>query len=228
MSLENNLNQNVDSFENNESTFERVPFADKVKVYKADFATWRHNKTTNITNKFLRGCAIFFYAIAALFYGLGLDIAVWAVDFANSIKRNPSKGAGLLIASTGVFIGFLLVFHIAALYQLSGSVKIGYFCLFVLVMAGSVNIFSAMNVINKKSLGSSIMTTIVSTIVVVAGIFYIVDIIEGIGYNKDHNLTIDYNVYVAIATTILSLILTIAGTVLSFVFFDHTYERDKY
>lgn len=228
MSLENNANQNVQTLEENEVVTEKVPFADKTKIYKENFKIWRKNKTSQIENKFLRGLMTCLYAIAAVFYGLCLDIAVSAVDFAGSIKRNPSKGAGLLIASTGVFIGFLLVFHIAALYELSGSIKTGYFCLFVLVMGGSVNIFSASNIIKKRSLGSSIMATIVTTIVVLAGIFYILDIIKGMDYNDQHNLAIDYNCYVSIATAILSMLLSVAGVVLSYIFFDHTYEREKY
>ena len=204
----------------------KVPFADKCKAKELEFTNWRKQKAGTISNKFVRGLFIGFFSVVSFLYMVVLQIAVSSVDFAFSIKRNPSKGAGLLIAAPGVFIGFLLKFQIEAVYALSG-LKEASFCLFVLVMGGAVNIFCASSVMKKRSLGASIFATIVTLIVTLGGVFYLRDIFGGITTTTNAGLDILYQVYFSIVTVVLSLVLSIAGVVLSYIFHDRNYKKER-
>lgn len=220
MSNVNELNQETEIVE------EKLPFADKAKIYKSNLLAWGKNKADGIENKFLKVLFIIYYHIVAIFQTIGLEIAIFSIDFVDSIKRNPSKGGGLLIATPGILIGFLLVFQIDCVYEL-GDITSAYFALFALVMAGAINIFSASNVIKKRSLGASIMATIVTAIIVGCGILYLSQVFHGMSWNKEKGFSVTYSTYVSIVTVILSMLLSTAGVVISYIFYDHTYQRDK-
>ena len=109
---------------------------------------------------------------ALAFKNFGKYIArVWK-DFIASFRYNNMKLAGWLIALPGIFIGFFLQWHapvvknLAFTYSvydevLDATVDKSYIpfdytgiALFILMLAGILNIFGAASVIGKKNLGS--------------------------------------------------------------------------
>lgn len=202
------IDQNNETVEtvNDDST--PVIFADRTKKI-----------IENTDNKFKKVLLIFVFYIANIF-----------VDFGKSCKRNPSKIAGLLIAIPGILIGFLLGVHIPAV---AGTIRLKYanVCLFAMVLLGAVNIFNAASVIGKRNLGSAIVTTIVTALIIFCGIVYIVEFFNSISYMTDPSRAGTYTVpseaYQSIIAVILSLLCCIAGNVLAFVFRDVTYEKDR-
>lgn len=169
------------------------------------------------TNGFVRAMLTFIFYIANIF-----------VDFFKGIKRNPSKLAGILIAAPGVFIGFLLGFHIEAVYYLP-DIKWIPVLLFVMVLVGAINIFNAFSVMKKRSIGAFIVSLITSLIVGAAGVMYILEfmgILNGSNFKENYD-GIDSNMLISIISVVVSIILSLVGCVLAFIFRDKEYQRDK-
>lgn len=188
--------------------------------------------------------------IAAAFKGFGKYIArVWK-DFIASFKYNNMKLAGWLIAVPGIFIGFFLQWHAPTVKQLAFNYSvvvgedlvsksyIGFdftgIALFVLMLAGILNIFGAAAVMSKKNLGSVVRATIFSSIIVIAGILYLFAIFfygSLVSQNKINtgveNWTVfsDFNFLMSIISIIVSMVSAIAGCILGFIKYDRTYEK---
>jgi len=198
MSTEN-LNQEIEQVEIETVAEAKVKYPDRAKA-----------KKETINNKFLK-----------FLYGLWIGISISCYDFVVSIKKNPSKGAALLIAAPGLFIGFLLTIQTNAIITYQN--KFGAAMLFFLMLLSFINIFNATGVSKNKNLKSSIMVSIVTAVLVVCGILYIVDLINGMN-NKgfDFGMTI----LKSFITVIVSLILCTVGTVMSFFFLDKEYTKE--
>ena len=188
--------------------------------------------------------------IAAAFKGFGKYIArVWK-DFIASFKYNNMKLAGWLIAVPGIFIGFFLQWHAPTVKQLAFNYSvvvgedlvsksyIGFdftgIALFVLMLAGILNIFGAAAVMSKKNLGSVVRATVFSSIIVIAGILYLFAIFfygSLVSQNKINtgveNWTVfsDFNFLMSIISIIVSMVSAIAGCILGFIKYDRTYEK---
>lgn len=170
-------------------------------------------------------------------------------DFITSFKYNNMKLPGYLIAVPGVFIGFFLVFHAPVVsnmkfsfetYDLNTYEKIsgnylGFdytaIVLFLLMLFGILNVFTAASVMGKKNLGSvvkALLSTIVITIcggLYVFAIFYYRHLVMNGTIITKEPFAWDINYIMAIFSIILSVASSIIGVVLAFIFYDRTYEK---
>ncbi len=188
----------------------------------------------------------------AVFKSFGKYLSkVWK-DFIASFRYNNMKLAGWLIAVPGIFIGFFLQWHAPAVKQMafdrtvwddatSSLIKTSYIgfdytgiALFILMLAGILNIFGAASVIGKKNLGSVVKATIFTGIIVIAGgaylfaIFFYQSLISKGSINTGiENFSIwgDTNFIMSIISIIISMVSAIAGCVLGFIKYDRTYEK---
>ena len=165
---------------------------------------------------------------------------VW-LNFLEGFRYNNLKLASILVAIPGVFIGFFLGFHADCVNYIDFSLDatgtnfyvfsfdFSAMCLFILMLAGILNIFSALALSNKKNLGSVIKCLIGTTIIVIAGIMYLVcvftfmDAVNSGAKNVD--LTFDAKWWISIMSIIVSMATSIAGVVLGFIRYDRTYEK---
>lgn len=165
---------------------------------------------------------------------------VW-LNFLEGFRYNNLKLASILVAIPGVFIGFFLGFHADCVNYIDFSLDatgtnfyvfsfdFSAMCLFILMLAGILNIFSAVSLSNKKNLGSVIKCLFGTTIIVIAGIMYLVcvftfmDAVNSGAKNVD--LTFDAKWWISIMSIIVSMATSIAGTVLGFIRYDRTYEK---
>ena len=106
--------------------------------------------------------------------------------------------------------------------------------LFVLMLLGILNIFFALSVSGKKNLGSVIKSAVVTGGIVICGIFYIIAIVATENAIKSGDLTVtvetimDNNAIMSITFVVLSMVTSIAGCILGFIFYDRNYEKVTY
>ena len=185
---------------------------------------------------------------AKIFKMLGNYLKFVVRDFIASFRYNNMKLAGWLIAIPGVFIGFFLEFHYKAVSQMSFTVTdpetwedycaIGFdytgIIFFVLMLFGILNIFTAASVMKKKNLGSVVVATITSAVILITGGMYLaaIFIYNGLVVNgdvvpagADWTLTGDVNFLMAIITVVVSILSSIAGVIIAFIKYDRTYEK---
>ncbi len=189
---------------------------------------------------------------ALAFKNFGKYIArVWK-DFIASFRYNNMKLAGWLIALPGIFIGFFLQWHAPVVKNLAFTYSVydevldttvdkSYIpfdytgiALFILMLAGILNIFGAASVIGKKNLGSVVRATIFSAIIVIAGIAYLYAIFFYQSLVDQHKINTgveNFSIWsntdylMSIISIILSMASAIAGCILGFIKYDRTYEK---
>ena len=164
---------------------------------------------------------------------------VW-LNFLEGFKYNNLKLAALLVAVPGLFIGFFLGFHSDCVTYIDfaldnqGNYYVFSFdfsamCLFILMLAGILNIFSALSLSNKKNLGSVIKCLLGTTIIVIAGILYLVCIfvyMDAVNSGaKNVDIEFDAKWWISIISIIVSMVTSVAGVVLGFIRYDRTYEK---
>ena len=127
--------------------------------------------------------------IAGYFKGMGYD-------FIQSFKYNNMKLAGLLILIPGAIFGFFLTFHTTVVNDIIVNATDGTnymtdlsgFMLFLMMLFGILNIFTGFAAMNKKNLGSVVLATITSVIMIVSGILYFVIVFRWMsGVNTYYN-----------------------------------------
>lgn len=174
-------------------------------------------------------------------------------DFFTSFKYNKMKLPGYLVAIPGIFLGFFLVFHIPVVNsfsftqvrydpQIGENITTTYFpdlsavMLFLLVLFGILNLFTAFNMMSKKNLGSVITATITAVVIVVAGALYLymlflyVSLIEqGIVILPNHaQFEWSTNYLGSLISVVVSMISSVAGVILGFIFYDRNYKKVKF
>ncbi len=165
---------------------------------------------------------------------------VW-LNFLEGFKYNNMKLPAILVAIPGVFIGFFLGVHAEVIKFINFTINetenyvfsfdFSAMCLFILMLAAILNIFSALALSGKKNLGSVIKCVIGSSIILVAGIMYLVCVFVFMnGVNSGAipmNTQLDFGAtwWVSIASIIVSMLTSIAGVVLGFIRYDRTYEK---
>ncbi len=199
----------------------------------------RYEEVEKKENKFVGGLKYFGKYLAR----------VWK-DFIASFRYNNMKLAGWLIAVPGIFIGFFLQWHAPVVKQLAFNYSVyegeevvekSYLffdytgiALFILMLAGILNIFGAASVMGKKNLGSVVRATIFTGIIVIAGImylyaiFYYQDLVNQGKINTgidNFSIWSEFNFLMAIISIIVSMVASIAGCVLGFIRYDRTYEK---
>ena len=169
-------------------------------------------------------------------------------DFIASFKYNNMKLAGWLIAIPGVFIGFFLEFHYVAVSQMAFDIvdpdtgefycAIGFdytgIVFFILMLFGILNIFTAASVMKKKNLGSVVVATITSAVILITGGMYLaamfiysglVESGEVVPAGGPWTLFGDFNFVMAMVTVIISILCSIAGVIIAYIKYDRTYEK---
>lgn len=180
---------------------------------KVLFADRCRAKKETINNGFVR-----------FLYGFITAIAIWFVDVVDSIKRNPIKIGAYLIAIPGIFIGFFMNVEIDTIYKT--QTHWAPLFVFALVLAGMINIFEAFSIISKKNFGSILIASILTGLIVVAGIVYIYEISDGVKSNSQ--LEFDSTVIRSFIVITVSMILSVVGCVIAWIFRDKNYKRDKF
>ncbi len=179
------------------------------------------------------------------------------VDFFTSFKYNKMKLPGMLVAIPGIFLGFFLTFHIpvvnsysfvSAGYVGGDYVETVYFpdisalVLFILVLFGILNLFTAFSMMSKKNLGSVITSTITTVIIVAAGILYLYMLFlyvqlrsgaEPIVVVKDElgniiPFTWSTNYLASLISVVVSMVCSVVGVILGFIFYDRNYKKVKF
>ncbi len=110
------------------------------------------------------------------------------------------------------------------------------FQLFALMVLGAVMMFVAMNVSSKRNLGSSIQATLCTAAIILFGIFWIMNFTRtNYIYNvakytelqgTKYSITSSANM-VSIICVIVAMISSVVGTILSYIFRDKTYKKEK-
>jgi uncharacterized membrane protein YidH (DUF202 family) len=167
---------------------------------------------------------------------------VW-LNFLEGFRYNNMKLPAILVAIPGIFIGFFLGLHSEVVtyidYALDAqrtefyvfSFDFSAMCLFILMLAGILNIFSALQMSGKKNLSSVIKALIGTTIIVVAGILYLIAVFVYMNMINSgvKELESDYSFgavwWVSIISIIVSMVVSVAGVVLGFIRYDRTYEK---
>lgn len=176
---------------------------------------------------------------------------VW-YDFRTSFKYNNMKLPGLLIAVPGIFLGFFLGWHGEVVGKLAYNAKgtiddagnliagesylkpfdFSGIVLFLMILFGILNIFTAVSVSSKKNLGSVILATITTSLIFICGILYIFAVffyldLVGKGLVKPSADTIiqDVDLIMSLASVIVSMLTSVAGVVIGFIRYDRTYEK---
>ena len=192
--------------------------------------------------------------VVSCFKGFGKYIArVWK-DFIASFRYNNMKLAGWLIAVPGIFIGFFLQWHAPAVKQMAFDIvtideesfrqiktsAIGFdytgIALFVLMLAGILNIFGAASVMGKKNLGSVVRATIFTGIIVIMGAAYLFAIFFYNSLVQKGDIVVttdgtswsiwqDTNFIMSIISIIISMVAPVVGCILGFIKYDRTYEK---
>lgn len=169
-------------------------------------------------------------------------------DFLTSFKYNKMKLAGYFVAIPGIFLGFFLVFHIPVVNGLSFTesrwegadmITIEHFpdlsalVLFILVLFGVLNLFTAFNMIAKKNLGSVVTATITAVVIVLAGALYLVMVFLYVSLVQNGNIKLPNNAsfewtsnyILSIGSVVISMICSVVGVVLGFINYDRNYKK---
>lgn len=94
-------------------------------------------------------------------------------NIARSISDNPSIIWALLLAVPGVFIGLFLTNHIRASYSLTEDYNYSGIMLFIMELAGCINIATAFSVKGKRNIKSSVYASIGTAIIAASGIYWV-------------------------------------------------------
>lgn len=162
-------------------------------------------------------------SLKAYFKNIGYDIK-------RSISENPNIIFGLCLIIPAILIGFMLSTHISASFYLSSDYTSTGFQMFVLEMAGCLNVAWAFGVIKKRNLKSSIWATICTAILVVCGILWCRAFIVSKMPNSNGELVSALSSHsdciISFITVIISCLFALVGTIGSFFFIDKNYKKE--
>lgn len=191
---------------------ETVVSDEKVNESGTRFADRAAVKRENMPNGFKKGFFVFWSTLV-----------IWFLDWIETFKRNKIKIAALLIMIPGVFIGFLLDYEIDSVYSL--GVKVAPVCMFILVLCGYINIFEGFQLIGKKNLGTIIIISVLTLVLIICGILYISDVNK---VTKDQNMEITSTNVISFIIVGSSMVVSLVGCVLAYIWRDKNYKKDRF
>lgn len=170
-------------------------------------------KEMSFKQKLVYGLKYFLNYIRLIFFDLG-----------TSYKYNHMKFAATFILLPAILIGLFLNSHATAVLRINESVKgfsasVGIY-LFALVLLGCINIFNAFSLNGKKNLFSAIFNLVTTVLLLAFGVLYIASFVVNWS-----SITITSDIYISLICVGVSLVASIAGTVLSFFFIDWKYNK---
>ena len=160
----------------------------------------------------------------------------WWIGTVDSFRYNPCKLAGILVLLPGVFIGFFLGFHSGVTFFVNadaGEQDFSGLLMFVLVLMGCVNIFNGVTLMGKRNLGSVIVSSLCSAIIVICGVFWI----ERIFYSKHlidegivkltsgEGFTFTFNHIMSIGSVVLAMLCSVLGCILGYINRNKDYKK---
>ena len=191
--------------------------------------------------------------------------------FIDGFKYNNMKLAALLVAIPGLVIGFFLVAHAAAVGQMDFTFQLYNetyntlyvynlpnmpfdatgIAIFLLMLFGILNVFNALTMSGKKNLGSVVIATVFTVVMILLSAYYVyaaivynkftstgyyiseavnndgyTDIIEQTIIKKNASLSEFTNNYlISVISILVCDVLSVAGVVLGFINYDRTYEK---
>lgn len=192
-------------------------------------------------------------------------------SFIDGFKYNNMKLPALLVAIPGLIIGFFLIFHAAAIAQMDFTFQEYSYeyekqymynlpfmpfdatgiAVFLLMLFGILNVFNALSMSGKKNLGSVVIATVFTAIMVIISAYYIyaiiiynkftsdgfyiyeatnqdgfVDILDKTIVKKNPSLSEFTSNYLAsMVSIIICDVASIVGVVIGFINYDRTYEK---
>ncbi len=191
--------------------------------------------------------------------------------FIDGFKYNNMKLAALLVAIPGLVIGFFLVAHASTVSQMDFTFQqFSYeynkmyqyqlpampfdatgIAIFLLMLFGILNVFNALSMSGKKNLGSVVIATVFTAIMILLTVYYVyavmvynkftstgfyiseavnnegfTDVIDDTIIRQNSNLAeFTDNYLISMISIIICDLLSIAGVVLGFINYDRTYEK---
>ena len=147
------------------------------------------------------------------------------LNFVDSYKYNKMKFAATFIFVPAILLGLFLNSHAVAILRINKEATgvaeyIGIY-LFALVLLGCINIFNAFSLNSKRNLGSVIINTITTALLLVFGFLYIYSYIEQSGQYDSNS-----SVIISITTVAISMACALIGCIISYFFIDKEYVKD--
>ncbi len=186
------------------------PMSNEVKPHFADRANAYANSIKN--------------PVGRAFMKFFVWIAIFFVDFYESIKRSPSKLAGIFIALPAIFISFSIERHKDALNLLTAKDGLPSFLLFVLVLFSVINIFNAVSVSSKKNLSSACVATATTLVLTFSAIYYYVRLN---GHSNKGLINMSSSaVQGSMIFIFAGVIFALAGCVMAFIFMNKKHKKE--
>ena len=146
-------------------------------------------------------------------------------DFRRAISENPNIIWFFLVALPGIFIGLFLTQHINASKALTADYSQAGIEIFIMELAGCLNIVWGFSIMKKRNLKSSIYATITTAIIVLCGILWISN------FFASKTVWVDTNKFrgdavVSTICVIISMVCPVVGTICSFFTRNKNYKKD--
>ena len=205
-------------------------YVNSAKSTKASFDMLEEGSKFNAANFKNVKYAGVYHAVSGLddtlkSYKLELQGSEIAITYANNVEQEASfEVTGTTLKLTARETVKILPFNY------SGMV------LFVLMLLGIINIFFSLSVSGKKNLGSVVKASVTTAGILICSIFYIAAIFATEaaikdptrGLNVSVTTVIDSDAIMSITFIIVSVVASIAGCILGFIFYDRNYEKVTY
>ncbi len=206
MEKNENLNNNIPS---DEETLDIVESGETTQVEA--FNSQEKNESPWILTHMLK-------PLGQYFKNIGYDIK-------RDVSENPNIIWFLLIALPGIFIGLFLTQHINAAKALTSDYSWSGFQIFVMELAGCLNIVFGFSVMKKRNLKSSIYSSICTAVIVVCGVLWISNFLrcEGV-FSIENDYTND--AILSIICVAISVICPLIGVIASFFTRNKNYKKD--
>ncbi len=146
-------------------------------------------------------------------------------DIKRSVSENPNTIFGILLMIPAILIGFMLSTHISASQNLPVEAKFNGLYMFILEMAGCLNVVWGFAIMKKRNLKSSIYATVTTLIITVCGILWISDFLK-YSINGEAVINASSTCLQSVICVAISLVCAIAGTIASFFFINKNYKKD--
>ncbi len=147
------------------------------------------------------------------------------LNLIDSYKYNKMKFAATFIFIPAILLGLFLNSHAVAILRINEAATgvaeyIGIY-LFALVLLGCINIFNAFSLNSKRNLGSVIINTITTILLLLFGFLYIFSYIDQAGQYESNS-----SVIISITTVGISMACALAGCIISYFFIDKEYVKE--
>ncbi len=155
-----------------------------------------------------------------------------AFDLKRDVSENPNIIFGLCLMIPAVLVGFMLSTHITASGNLTNDYNNSGFQMFVLEMAGCLNVVWGFGIIKKRNLKSSIFALITTAILVTCGILWCRAFVT-CKYPDPNDDTVIVTAFekfssckVSFVSVIISCAFAVIGTIGSFFFRNKNYKKE--